>query len=443
MDIWVINGIIINGDGQKTPENGMIRIRDGIIDRLDYTKKPLKPSETTIIDAKGGYILPGIFNAHTHGCTNGPLFSSGALGPSEEEASANIIRHLLQGETTLLDMSGLGTDEDILQKSQQLPVRIGIGTCHFKETFSAADMVDGSGIMERHRKMTAGQMLKSQYVTAIGEIGSGATLGGGVASYRYIPAEIKRITGKAIGWKEAEKLKRSVLSEDSLTQDSVKNTLIDIGLSAHLSTKEAIEMVNRIARAPVKTALSGFDPAAKLSSETGVPAVFHTSMESVETLFETGLKYANTQARIIAAHANHTSMSERNCVIWAKKLKDYGVGIDIATVQCFSGQKDILRNSRALISEGLVDMISTDYGGGKWDPILSLLEYISDEGLLTLSRAVSLATSSPASWFSGIGSRLGLLKPGYKADLIITSPGKLSDVRMVFIEGKCAVKRDL
>ncbi len=444
MDTWVLNGIIIGGDGQKAPEEGIIGIKDGIISSVEFMKKPQKTGKGRIIDAEGGYVLPGIFNSHTHGCTTGPLFSSGAMGPSKNDASANIIRHLQQGETTLLDMSGLADDEDILPKSPQLPVRIGIGTCHFNETFSAADMVDASGITERYRKLTAEQMIKSQNIAAIGEIGSGATLGGGVASYRYIPEEIRRVTGIKIGWKEADRLKKAVFSIgfNENARDNIGKIIADMGLSGHISTQGIIEIINRIARTPLKTALSGFDPAARLSSRTGIPAVFHTSLESAETLYKIAVKYAGTRARIVAAHMNHTSMSAGECVKWAKKLKSCGVGLDIATVQCFSGQEDILRNSESLISEGLVDMISTDYGGGKWDPILSLIEYLADKKLLTLARAVALATSSPASWFSRMGSELGWLIPGYKADFIITAPGKISEVRRVFIQGQCILIKD-
>jgi alpha-D-ribose 1-methylphosphonate 5-triphosphate diphosphatase PhnM len=129
-------------------------------------------------------------------------------------------------------------------------------------------------------------------------------------------------------------------------------------------------------------------------------------------------------------------MNEEECLQSAARLRDCGVAINVATVQGFSGMPAILDRTHSLLSAGLVDLISTDYGGGHWDPILVLVEYAVQQGLLSLPKAVAMATAVPAACFPRMGADRGLLKPGRRADFVITAPGKLADVRYVYGAGK-------
>lgn len=435
MDILVNNCIMIPGDGTSLYRNGVLGVRDGLI-RIAADQQPDPLPEGPLVDAAGGYLLPGIINMHTHGCCTGPLFSSGAPGVSLAEAVAHVQRHLSQGETTLCDMSGLGTAADVEQVRAAVPITVVLGTCHFSETFTAARLVDGAGIESRHEQVTARQLLSQGDAIAIGEVGSGATLGGGVASYRYIPEAIRQTTGVTIGWAEADRLKGSVLTEESEKKGELTAVLGELGLTGRITPEQVRELVIRYARRPISAALAGFEPAAALSAKTGVPAVFHTCRESVEKLVEIAKQYAGTPARLVAGHANHTSMNEEECVQWAGELHNLGVAIDVATVQAFSGMPAILANARALLSAGLVDLISTDYGGGRWDSVLTLVDHAVQQGLLSLPAAVAMATSTPAAWFPRIGADRGVLAPGYRGDFIITAPGSITDIRHVYCAGK-------
>ncbi len=434
MDLWVTNATLITGDGSTVIDRGLLGIQDGLIQVVARQESGIS-LEGPMLDAAGGYLLPGIFNAHTHGCCTGPLFSSGAPGVGLADAIANVKRHLAQGETALCDLSGLGTSGDVEAVRSATPVAIGLGSCHFPETFVAARLVDGSGIEPRHEQATARQMLEQGDAIAIGEVGSGATLGGGVASYRYIPEAIHNATGIRIGWGEADRIKAAVLAEGYGALTAICD---ELGLAGRIGLESLRELVLRYVKKPVSAALAGFEPAVALSAGTGVPTVFHTCRESVQTLLDLARKYRATPARLVAGHANHTSMTAEQCIEWAALLRDEGVIIDLATVQAFSGMPDILENSRALLSAGLVDMITTDYGGGQWDPILRMVEYAADEGLLTLPQAVALATSKPAACFPLIGAKRGQLAIGRRADFVITAPGRVADVRQVYCAGTLA-----
>jgi imidazolonepropionase-like amidohydrolase len=437
MDLWVTNCILIPGDGRSVFQRGLLGVQGGLIEVVaDQQPDPLP--EGPVLDAAGGYLLPGIVNIHTHGCCTGPLFSSGAPGVSLDVAVENVRRHLAQGETTLCDLSGLGTAADAEQVRAATPVTIGLGTCHFEETFTAARLVDGTGIAPRHEQVSARQMLEQGDAVAIGEVGSGATLGGGVASYRYIPESIRQISGVTIGWAEADRLKASVLADHFAPVEELASLLDEFGLAGRIRHEQVRELVIRYVRKPIAAALDGFGPGAALAAATGFPVLFHTCKESVAKMLEIAGQYPSGQVRMIAGHANHNSLSEEDCVRSAGELRNRGVAIDVATVQCFSGMPAILANTVALLSAGLVDAISTDYGGGRWDSMLSLVAYMVQERLASLPKAVALATSFPATLFPRIGSDRGLLAPGRRADFVLTAPGSLAELRRVFCTGKQA-----
>ena len=67
MDLLIKNGLIltINSD-MKIIENGAVRVRDGIIVAVGTTKETSSPLPTREIDARGGIIMPGLVNSHTH-----------------------------------------------------------------------------------------------------------------------------------------------------------------------------------------------------------------------------------------------------------------------------------------------------------------------------------------------------------------------------------------
>lgn len=68
-DVLAITGATILTMAGETVENGTVVVRDGRIARVGSGVRP--PSGAHVIDADGGYLMPGIFDAHSHISTAG------------------------------------------------------------------------------------------------------------------------------------------------------------------------------------------------------------------------------------------------------------------------------------------------------------------------------------------------------------------------------------
>jgi hypothetical protein len=163
---------------------------------------PSRPAEAygtvdEIVDGAGMLVIPGLINNHTHGTAYGPLFPSGHAALPREQVLANLDRHLLEGTTTVLCVDGFVTAADLASTDEAHPVNIGLASCNTPACLRAATVADGGGLTEANRMFTARRAIGAGAV-ALGEIGAGHTLGGGGASYLYIPAEIERRTGVTI-----------------------------------------------------------------------------------------------------------------------------------------------------------------------------------------------------------------------------------------------------
>ena len=187
--IAITGGDVVTGGAVRT--GATLVMRDGVIEGIE-SRGAVVP-DALVWEAHGCVVLPGLVNAHAHGCTTGPLFSSGAPALSGDAAQANVGRHRDAGITTVVNVCGFDLSEEIPAAG----IDVLLATTHLPSAFIAADAVDGSGLTAKHRAMTAERMLSNGAVL-IGEVGSGATLGGGVAAYRYIPETLLQETGVAL-----------------------------------------------------------------------------------------------------------------------------------------------------------------------------------------------------------------------------------------------------
>jgi 5-methylthioadenosine/S-adenosylhomocysteine deaminase len=69
-DMIVKNGFIITMDGERTMiPKGVIEIKDGLITHIGTKpSRTMRESITTVIDATGKSVMPGLINGHTHLC---------------------------------------------------------------------------------------------------------------------------------------------------------------------------------------------------------------------------------------------------------------------------------------------------------------------------------------------------------------------------------------
>jgi len=430
-----MNDVLISGGTVISPEATMpgtdVLITDGVISQIGpgLAGELSGGRDVERVDATGCLVIPGLINAHSHGGTTGPLFSSAAAPLGRGEAVSNLDRHLADGVTTVVNVCGFGLPTDIPE--HELDVRLG--TTHLPSAVVAADAVDGAGLDDTHRAMSAEQMLQDGALL-LGEIGSGATLGGGVAAYRYVPDALEPLLGRRIDPATATALIDSLVGLTRLAEPddaTLAQALDEAGLpaSAHAAVREAILTY---AVAPVLASLSSFAEAAELSAATGRPAVFHAAAPSVARLLELA---QTTDARIIAGHMNHTSFTADEAVHWSRQLRAAGAILDVSSLDMVRARKLATPEiADALVKEGLVDTLSTDYAGGAWEPMLGVVQHWVDEGYIQIPEGIAMCTSTPADVL-GLDDR-GRIAVGLRGDVAVVSEADVCDVRTVIVEGR-------
>ena len=428
---------VITGDGVTDIPLGWVRLADGTITAVG-AGEPAAAPHATVWSLPGSTVLPGVINAHAHGCSTGPLFSSGAAPLKSSAALANADRQLAQGVTTLVNVCGLGLPEDLAALANH-PLRILLGTTHFPEAIEAARIVDGAGLDKAHESMTAERMLGLGAV-AIGEVGSGATLGGGVAAYRYLPEAALDLFDRDLSPADATALIDAAIGRDRthpLDATALREAMRRIGLpSQGPAVASFSDAIVRYAQLPVRHSLATFADAAALSARTGVPAVFHTAAPSVGRLLAVAREHSGDGSVLVAGHMNHTSMTRDEALGAARELRGLGVVIDVSVLDTVHARR--LASPElvdALFDEGLVDTLSTDYAGGAWESMLAAAQRQVDRGAVTVAEAVRMCSGRPGEVFPDAAAGRGLLAEGRPADLVVTAADDLGAVRSVWIDG--------
>jgi imidazolonepropionase-like amidohydrolase len=443
-----VNAIVLHGcdlvDGQGTaPRHGVDIVVEGDAIREIVPSRPadVYGPANEIVDASGMLVLPGLINNHTHGTAYGPLFPSGHEALPPEQVLANLDRHLLEGTTTVLCVDGFVTAEALARTDEAHPVNVRLASCNTPACLEAATVADGGGLSEASRVFTARRAVDAGAV-ALGEIGAGHTLGGGGASYMYIPAEIERRTGVHVTPRQADALKVAVLgrhiSASSFDPDAVEDALAAAGLMGRLSVPDTREIVSDIVLPAFDIALRGLAEAAEQARDAGVPVLVHNAAASMTQV----AAIASTDVALIAGHSNHSSFELREALEHAERLKEMGAVVDVSTLDTFGARRlttgpELLY---AMFSAGLVDTISTDYAGGHHDPILLAIDRATKADVVSLPAAVAMATANVADAIPGIAPRRGRVVPGALADLVVTDPAELHQVGTVMIGGRIVVR---
>ncbi len=442
MDLLIKNATVVTGDGTMVMKQASVWVDKGLIQGVEQgtDKVPAEAVVAKTIDARGFYVIPGTINNHAHGCALGPLFPSGTNPLSLDRALRNADRFMLQGTTTLVNVCGLHTVADVEEVNSRHPMNIKAGTGHVPSNIRAAQIVDGAGLKGEHLSTTPEAMLEAGAVL-IGEMAGGPTLGGGVQDYMLLPNAFLAETGVEVDAPLAKGIKVAAIGRymrpEEYRVENMEAALRKAGLEGKVSPERARDIIYEIALPPVTSALQGFDEASEVSARTGVPAVFHNSAVSAQRLIALGKKYQGTPAVLVAGHSNHNMFDIEECVKVAREMRDLGVVIDVSTLD---GVVTLWRNFperlEALVSEGLVDTLSTDYGAGHWDGVLECIHFLVKRGRCSLPQGVAMATGNVAKIFHRAAPNRGFLAPGKVADIVIADDKNIGRVEAVIIGGR-------
>ncbi|MCQ1529618.1 amidohydrolase family protein [Lutispora saccharofermentans] len=437
------NGTVITGDGKTLLEKGHVIVEGTKI--VEVTEK-LDPSAEQnadeVIDCTGKAIIPGMINHHQHGVTFGPIFASGAENYGRERILELLDRNLLQGHTTVLNVDGFVTMDEVEETQKHHPIRIKTATTHAPINLQAGMLCDGKGLTEKHKRMTVEKMLEDGAV-CIGEVGGGHTLGGGGQDYLYIPRAVKNETGRDIDYLQARAMKLSVLGryieKSYYDRDRVAKALKEHNLDSFLTPEQTRDIVYRTTLASVQVALDGYMEAAKLAKDLDVPLMCHnapTSMKIVHEVAKVGVK------KFIACHSNYL-FTKDEAVENTKKLRQYpGVIIDAAVHDPFGAKRLVATpdNLFAFYEEDLIDIISTDFAAGSFDSMLEAIEHAVERKLVSLPKAIAQGTKNVTEALPLLAPNLGLLQKGYTADILVTAYPQVSKVERIYIDGRLVAK---
>ncbi len=438
------DGKVVTGDGKTVLERATVLVDRGrIVDLLEGQVAPsILDQAQRVIDCAGRLVMPGIINHHTHGSHYGPIWPSASPTPTEDKVLGYSDRHLLGGTTTILNVCGFATVEDVAAAMATHPLQVKCATSYGPQSLLAANTVDGKGFQPRHKGVTVEQQLKAGAI-AIGEIGSGMTLAGGGQEYHFIPNAVKEATGKTIEPHQARKLKEAVLGRFADPADfdpkATAQALQEIGLDQNLTVDRAKEIIVNTVMPCLGPALRGFEEAALDAKKYNMHAIFHNAPQSMRTMIKTAEIGGEL---IIAGHSNHSNFYAEEAIEHARELRKRGALIDVATLDAWGAKR--LGVDPELFYEfyhqGLVDMVSTDFAGGYFDPVIVGVEHAYRANAASLPAIVATATYNVARAFPGLADERGLIAREKIADLVVMDLADLSKVQYVFIGGRMVVE---
>jgi len=434
MRLAITNANVITGDGKTILEDCSVIVEDELIVEIPMVQYAYYDPADRIIDAHGNLVIPGIITHHQHGVTFSPLFATGNPPLPEARILANLDRLLCQGVTTVQSQDGLGTMDEVHRADKVHPINIKTGTAHTPKNLLLADspMFRFGGIQKKHWLTTVDEMVQLG-ASCIGEVGTG--IDAHYADTILLPMAIKVRTGHTISPVEARPLHQLGSKGRS---DEVEQRLKELHLADSLSIagfSEVLEQVMQWSNLAREAAQEGIEAGKRLN----MPVVMHNSPETEPLVLEAARSLGN---KLIAAHCNFRFDAE-GAVAQASRLRQLGAHLDIHTgdmfgVRFFVQSPDV---TYALFSNGLVDMISTDYIGGYWDPILLTLERVVRAGHVSLPKAIATATRNVARAFPRLAPNRGLVESGKVADLVIVNREQIGRVEAVVIGGKVVVER--
>jgi len=425
MRTLIFNANIVTGDGETILENHSLAIEGELIAGIINIPYPNYDVADHMINAKGDFIIPGIINHHAHSVTIGPTSAGEAEPPlPKSRVRWELNQHLSEGSTTIVNMDGFTTMEEVGETRALTPMLVQTMSTHTPLHLEYARWLNRGGMREKHW-LTTEDMIK-QGALGIGEVG-------GLLDISYIPVEVQNKTGVQISLEEA-----AILWEALMAQPSDEKTALDLMMKRGISSAmEGVKELVGQSGQRMKLAVEACCEAARVAGELGVPLAMHNIPSTKNQILD---YVRDLKGLLIACHSNY-AYKPQEAVEAARAVKKAGGWVDVHTGDFFRARQ-FFRNhatTLALLDEGLVDMISTDYIGGYWDSIPRVLEYAVDQKVINLTQAIALATGNVTRAIPNVAPNRGQIIEGKIADLTVLNKERISDVRTVLISGKVVV----
>lgn len=410
-------GTVVTGDGRTVLEPGHVVVEGARIAAVGAGPGPADGR----VDLGRDLLTPGLVNLHAHGLTLGPIHATGSPSLTEAQVTAFKDRHLRGGTTTAMSVDGFPLWAESQALAGTHPLEVIKCTAHSPANVRAAELADGAGLADAHKRATMLELL-AQGARCIGEIGAGGTLGGGMQDYAYIPAAVRARSGVEVDAGQARALKEAVLGRRidpaELDRAALTAAMAAAGLAGVLGEDEVIDLVTECVMPSMAHAYEGMREARRASDASGAPFIVHHAAASADVVVEVA------NERMIAGHCNHPSFLPDEAIRFARELRRRGAALELSGLDLFSKRPDLADAApfRALVREGLVDFVGTDYAGSKYDPVSVPLFALVREGLLAVPAAIALATGNVARRFPEL-TGAGLLEAGRPADLAVFDSG--------------------
>ena len=428
MRTLIRNATLIDGSGEPARERVTLVIDDHQIAGVIPRPSPYYDRADEIIDARGGFVIPGVLNHHVHGLTRGPLMISGEPGLSDQRVRQNCDLLLSQGVTRACNVDGFCLVEEAVASSRFPGLTVRVSSLQTPAHYDWT--VDGDfplgGILPRHH--TTAQAELERGAVAIGEIGPGVDTHW--ADYTLLPLALEREQGITITRSEARALR---LDAERGDVEAVATGLERLGSSPAFAERFG-EIVRETVRWQHQAEAACREGVALAQATPDAAVILHHTPGTYELALEAAEQLGG---RMIAAHSNFQIADPKLAVEHASELKQRGAVIDIMSGDAW-GAREFHQDfsvTLALLEAGLVDVISTDYAGGFWDPMLLVVEKAAEHGAITLEQGVRMLTSRVAEALPRFAPDRGTLAGGMVADVVVTAPGVLSDVRQVLVSG--------
>lgn len=201
-----------------------------------------------------------------------------------------------------------------------------------------------------------------------------------------------------------------------------------------------IKLIEESVLPSFQVALDGLVASANLAVELGVPTLVHNSAPSDEAAREAA---SIAKELFIGGHTNHGTFSAEEAVENARWIREQGGFVEIDTFDAW-GRKELHATPEhliALMQEGLVDIMATDYAAGHWDGMFEMVDAVARVGLVPLEQAVAMATGNVGKALPRVGADRGQLKAGQLADVVVSAAASPADVQLVVIDGEVALTR--